>query len=108
MASQGQPTRVQSPPPAAPPPASGIDLGTLVITALASAAAAYTTAKVWAPGTLASAAMTPVIVALVKEGLRKPTEVVTAVVPARAGRERTVTSEPLPADVTEQLQYGAP
>jgi hypothetical protein len=72
MASPGdQPPRAES----------GIELTTLVISALASAAAAYVTSKIWAPGTLFSAAMSPVIVALVKEGLRKPTEVVANVVP---------------------------
>jgi hypothetical protein len=108
MASQGHPTRVQPPPPAPPPPQAGIDLSTLVITAVASAAAAYITAKVWAPGTLASAAFTPVIIALIKEGLRKPTEVVTAVVPTRGGRGRVQEVEPLPQDLTAQLERGAP
>jgi hypothetical protein len=61
----------------------GVDLQTLVITAVASAAAAYVTSEVWAPGTLASAAITPVIVALVKEGLAKPADVVTRAVPVR-------------------------
>ncbi len=64
-----------------PPQRDGLDLATLFISAIASAAAAYLTSKIWAPGTLVSAAMTPVIVALVKEMLRKPTEVITNVVP---------------------------
>jgi hypothetical protein len=108
MASQGHQTRVQPPPPAPPPPQAGIDLSTLVITAVASAAAAYITAHVWAPGTLASAAFTPVIIALIKEGLRKPTEVVTAAVPTRGGRVRVRETEPLPDDLTAQLEVGAP
>jgi hypothetical protein len=72
----------QGPPP--PPQREGLDLATLFISAMASAAAAYVTSKIWAPGTLFSAAMSPVIVALVKEGLRKPTEVITNVVPTVA------------------------
>jgi hypothetical protein len=72
MASQGDPQR----------PADGIDLTTLVLSAIASAAAAYITSKIWGPGTLFSAAFAPVIVALVKEGLRRPTEKVANVVPA--------------------------
>jgi hypothetical protein len=108
MASQGHSTRVQPPPPAPAPPQSGIELGTLVITAIASASAAYITAKVWAPGTLASAAFTPVMIALIKEGLRKPTEVVTAVVPARTGRGRVQEAEPLPDDLAAHLERGAP
>jgi hypothetical protein len=64
-----------------PPPREGLDIATLFISAIASAAAAYVTSKIWAPGTLFSAALSPVIVALVKEGLRRPTEVITNVVP---------------------------
>src|SRR4051794_3348504 len=86
MASQGDPTRVGGAPPPQPRPAPdhGIELTTLFLSAVASAVAAYVTSKVWAAGTLFSAAMSPVIVALVKEGLRKPTEVVANVAtPAR-------------------------
>ena len=61
----------------------GIDLQTLVITAVASACAAYLTSLFWARGALASAAITPVIVALVKEALAKPAEVITRAVPVR-------------------------
>lgn len=61
----------------------GIELSTLVITAVASACAAYVTSVVWAPGTLASAALTPVIVALVKEALARPAQAVTRAVPVR-------------------------
>lgn len=65
---------------------SDIDLLTLTITAIASAAAAFVCSHVWAAGTLPSAAFTPVLIALVKEGLRRPTE---AVVPGgRVRRER--------------------
>lgn len=53
---------------------SSIDVFTLVIAALASAAAAFITSQFWAGGTLFSAAMTPVIVTLVKEALAKPVE----------------------------------
>jgi hypothetical protein len=85
-------------PPPAPPADRGIDLTTLFLSAIASAAAAYITSKIWAPGTLFSAAMSPVIVALVKEGLRKPTEVVAnvvpTVVPASTRWSRSSASEP--------------
>ncbi len=67
--------------PPAPPADHGIDLTTLFLSAVASASAAYITSKIWAAGTLFSAAMSPVIVALVKEGLRKPTEAVANVAP---------------------------
>jgi hypothetical protein len=120
MASQGDPTRAgaqAAPPP--PPPREGVDITTLLLSAVASAVAAYVTSKIWAPGTLFSAAMSPVIVALVKEGLRKPTEVVASVVPtavtrggrARAGApaaQRPVAPEPLPDDLADRLAAGAP
>ena len=61
----------------------GVDLPTLLITAVASAAAAYTCSKIWAPGTLASAAFTPVLVAIIKEALARPTQAVTKAVPIR-------------------------
>jgi hypothetical protein len=64
----------QGPPPQAPTSSTGIELTTLFISAIASAVAAYVVSKIWAPGTLFSAAFTPVIVALVKEALRRPTE----------------------------------
>ena len=75
----------------------GVDVQTLVITAVASACAAYVTSEIWAPGTLASAAITPVIVALVKEGLAKPADVVTRAVPVRGvvrGASRAAPPEP--------------
>jgi hypothetical protein len=60
-----------------------VDLPTLITTAVASAVAAYVTSKIWAEGTLAAAAFTPVLVALRKEALAKPAEVVTRAVPVR-------------------------
>jgi hypothetical protein len=69
--------------------ASGIDLTTLLITAAASAAAAYACSKLWAPGTLASAAFTPVLVAIIKEVLARPAKVVTQAVPPIRGVVRS-------------------
>jgi hypothetical protein len=62
---------------------SGIDFKTLWITAASSAAAAYVTSKVWAPGTLAAAAFTPVLVSVIREAIARSTEVVTRVVPVK-------------------------
>jgi hypothetical protein len=88
----------------------GIDLLTLAITAVASAGAAYVTSEVWAPGTLASAAITPVLVALIKEALAKPAVVVTRAVPVRGVvRSSTPGHEPPapPAQVDERVaQHG--
>jgi hypothetical protein len=81
----------------------GVDLQTLVITAVASACAAYVTSEVWAPGTLASAALTPVIVALVKEALAKPADVVTRAVPVR-GVVRSASRSDEPYDPVQPFE----
>ncbi len=56
----------------------GISVGTLGVAAAASAAASYTASHVWGSGTVLSAALTPVIVALVSEFLRRPVDRVAA------------------------------
>src|SRR4051794_16137660 len=52
----------------------GLSLQTLVIAAAASAAAAVIVSHLWKDGTVVAAAMTPVIVAIVKEVLARPME----------------------------------
>jgi uncharacterized membrane protein YvlD (DUF360 family) len=52
----------------------GLSLQTLVIAAVASAAAAIVVSHIWKGGTVIAAAMTPVIVSIVKELLAKPLE----------------------------------
>jgi hypothetical protein len=52
----------------------GLSLQTLVIAAVASATAAIVTSHFWKAGTAITAAMTPVIVAIVREALQKPIE----------------------------------
>jgi hypothetical protein len=96
MASQGDPMRARggAPPPAQPAPVESIDFVTLLLSAIASASAAYITSKIWGPGTLFSAAFAPVIVALVKEGLRRPTEKVANVVPSVATVSRWSRTDP--------------
>jgi hypothetical protein len=69
---------------------SDIDLWTLTIAALASAVAAYVTSKLWPDGTLVSAALFPVIVALVKEGLNRPVERVSTIRERRTGEQPAV------------------
>src|SRR3954469_516201 len=68
---------------------SGLSLQTLLISAVAAAAAATLVPMIWARGTILATAMTPVIVALVSEGLRKPVETVSAVAPRVARRSGT-------------------
>ncbi len=74
-----------------PKRSSDIDLLTLVIAAVASGVAAYLTSKVWAGGTLLSASLTPVIVALVKEALARPVDRVTSL---RTTETRTLEPPP--------------
>jgi hypothetical protein len=85
-----------------PASSGGLDLKTLWITAAASAAAAYACSRLWAPGTLAAAAFTPVLVALIKEALAKSTDVVTRVVPVKGVVRSTPPSDPQPYDPTLQ------
>jgi hypothetical protein len=53
-----------------------ISLQTLIIASLASAAASFAASRIWGAGTIISAAVTPVIVALVSESLRRPVQTV--------------------------------
>ncbi len=73
----------QTPAPAQPQHRSEIDILTLTIAAIASAAAAFLSSRIWHNGTLVSAALTPVIVALVKEGLSRPADAV-----VRTGKDK--------------------
>jgi len=77
--------------------ASSVDIQTLFITAVASAAAAFACSKIWAPGTLAAAAFTPVVVAVLKEALAKSTAVVAKAVPPVRGVVRSARVEDVPA-----------
>jgi hypothetical protein len=59
-------------------PAGRISLQTLIIASVASAAASFAASRIWGPGTLVSAAATPVVVALVSEFLRRPVQTAVA------------------------------
>jgi hypothetical protein len=59
-------------------PGSGVSLQTLIIASFASAVASFAASRIWGAGTLISAAVTPVIVALVAELLRRPVQTVAA------------------------------
>jgi hypothetical protein len=94
--------RHDRPGPPPPRPARGeLDIATLAIAAAASAAAAFVTSQIWVGGTLVAAAISPIIVALVKESLRRPAEKVKTVRLVRGGRiageDLTATDErPIP------------
>jgi hypothetical protein len=68
---------------------SGISIQTLVISSVSAVAAAIVVPMVWERGTLVATAMTPVIVALTSEALRRPAEKITAVTPKVARRSAT-------------------
>jgi hypothetical protein len=63
---------------------SGLSIKTLLIAGAASASAALVVPLFWKPGTVFAAAMTPVIVSVVSELLKHPTEKVSSVASRRA------------------------
>jgi hypothetical protein len=65
---------------------SGLSATTLMIASASSVAAAVLVSKLWGPGTLLGAAMTPVIVTLVSEALHRPAKVIDTVRVTRAAR----------------------
>jgi hypothetical protein len=94
-------TSVQVPPGEAREPREGLSIQTLIIAAVSSGIAAVVVSQVWEQGTVFSAAITPVIVALVGEFLKRPTEQVSRRVtsrrrPPQAGGERE--RVPLPSE----------
>jgi hypothetical protein len=84
---------------------SGISIQTLIISSLSAVAAAIVVPMIWERGTLVATAMTPVIVALMSEALRRPAEKITAVTPKVTRRSATGAAvrapqrfDPLPPD----------
>lgn len=61
----------------------GLSVRTLLLAGLSSAIAATVVPMIWQPGTVFAAAMTPVVVALVTEALRRPVETVSSVTTRR-------------------------
>jgi hypothetical protein len=68
---------------------SGISIQTLVLSSVGAVAAAVIVPLIWDRGTLIATAMTPVIVALTSEALRRPAEKITAVTPKVTRRSAT-------------------
>jgi hypothetical protein len=64
----------------------GLSVSTLMIASASSLAAALVVGRLWGGGTLFGAAMTPVIVALVSEGLHRPARAIDTVRQTRTGR----------------------
>jgi hypothetical protein len=69
--------------------AGGLSIQTLLISALAAVVAATVVPMIWEHGTIFATAMTPVVVALVSEGLRKPVQHVSTVAPRVTRRSGT-------------------
>jgi hypothetical protein len=89
----------------------GLSITTLLISAVGAVAAATIVPMFWAKGTLVATAMTPVIVALVSEGLRRPAEKITAVAPRVTRRTATGAAvrrfDPAAADTRHPESVGA-
>ena len=90
---------------------SGLSIQTLLISAAAAVVAATIVPMFWEHGTIFATAMTPVIVALVSEGLRKPVQTVSAVAPRVARRSGTGAAvrrfEPAAAPTRDPERIGA-
>jgi hypothetical protein len=82
----------------------GISLQTLLVASVASAVTSFTVSRIWGPGTLFSAAATPVLVALISELVRRPVNQVSStaqrVAPLRYRPPSTPWRPPAPDDAT--------
>ena len=91
--------------------AGGLSIQTLLISAVGAVAAATVVPLFWERGTLIATAMTPVVVALVSEALRKPAEKISAVAPKVTRRTATGAAlrRPVPdaADTSHPESIGA-
>jgi hypothetical protein len=74
----------------------GLSVKTLLIAGVASATAAIVIPMLWRPGTVFAAAMTPIVVALVSETLRRPVESVSSVRVRRTTRGAAILEPPEP------------
>ena len=72
-----------------PDNAGGLSVQTLLISSLAAVAAAVVVPTFWARGSLIATAITPVIVAVVSEALRRPAQVISTAAPKVARRTGT-------------------
>ncbi len=68
---------------------SGISIQTLVISSLAAATSAIVVPLFWTRGSVIATAVTPIIVAIVSEALRKPADVITSATPKVTRRSAT-------------------
>ena len=87
---------------------SGLSPKTLLIAGVASASAAYVVPLFWQPGTVFAAAMTPVIVTVVSELLKRPADTVSKVASRRTSGGAVVFEPPPPAPADEPFDPLAP
>jgi hypothetical protein len=88
----------------------GLSVTTLVIASLSSIAAALVIHKFWKGGAILGAGLTPVIVAIVSESLKKPTQAITAIREERRSRSTVARSTPdgVPAAPPPELERADP
>jgi hypothetical protein len=86
---------------------AGLSIKTLLIAGAASATAAYLVPLFWKPGTVFAAAMTPVIVTVVSELLKRPADTVSKVASRRTAGGAVV-FEPPPPGADEPFDPLAP
>src|SRR5205085_1338896 len=67
----------------------GLSVQTLLISSVAAVAAAVIVPTFWERGSLVATALTPVVVAIVSEALRRPAQVITTAAPKVARRSGT-------------------
>jgi hypothetical protein len=80
---------------AEPDSRGGLSLQTLLISSIAAVAAAIVVPLIWEKGTLIATALSPIVVAVVSEALRKPAEVIGAAAP-RVTRRTNAAREQVP------------
>jgi hypothetical protein len=73
---------------------SGLSLTTLLLASASAAAAALIVPTIWERGTVVASAITPIIVSLVSEALRRPVEKVSSVSVWRRSASGTMVREP--------------
>ena len=84
----------------------GLSITTLAISAAASVAAAIVVHEVWKGGAILGAAITPVIIAIVSETLRKPVDRVTSIREVRRTRTQVAPGEVPPPAPEPQDRFG--
>lgn len=84
-----------------PKPASGLSVTTLAIASVASIAAAVFIHQIWTGGAIIGAGITPIIVAVVSEALKRP---VSAVSSMRAGQTAADEPQPVTDDTATRVQ----